>query len=494
MRKYIFPKKCSFYVFLVFLMFFYRYLFSCHVVPVPLFRPSLTCVYEKQLCLDTFCWKKHCIGNVRHAKVHFPKKCSFWVFLVFLMFFSRYPFSCHVVPVPLFRPSLTCVYEKQLCLDTFCWKKHCIGNVRHAKVHFPKKNARSMSFSCFSCFSRYPFSCHVVPFPLFRPSLTRVYEKQLFLDTFCWKKHCIGNVRHAKVHFPKKMLVLCLSRVSRFFPSRYPFSCHVVPFPLFRPSLTRVYEKQLFLDTFCWKKHCIGNLRHAKVHFPKKCSFYVFLVFLVFFFSVPILVPCRSVSVVPAIVNSCLWKTTISWYFLLKKTLYRQRQTCESTFSQKNARSVSFSCLSYFFFLGTHSRLMVHFSYRLILCLVLLGFSCLMLFPFFCSRSISFCVFLVFLVFFSRYPFSCHVVPFPLFRPSLTCVYEKKSIFWYFLLKKTLYRQRQTCESTFFPKNGLNTSKMYRYIFDVLEKNVPVHFWRTKTWENVQYIFGGPPP
>ena len=152
MRKYIFPKKCSFYVFLVFLMFFYRYLFSCHVVPVPMFRPSLTCVYEKQLCLDTFCWKKHCIGNVRHAKVHFPKKCSFWVLLVFLMFFSRYPFSCHVVPFPLFRPSLTCVYEKQLCLDTFCWKKHCIGNVRHARVHFPKKNACSMSFSCFSCF------------------------------------------------------------------------------------------------------------------------------------------------------------------------------------------------------------------------------------------------------------------------------------------------------------------------------------------------------
>ena len=120
------------------------------------------------------------------------------------------------------------------------------------KYIFPKK----MLVLCLSrvsrvCFSRYPFSCHVVPFPLFRPSLTRVYEKQLFLDTFCSKKHCIGNLRHAKVHFPKKMLVLCLSRVSRVFSSRYPFSCHVVPFPLFRPSLTRVYEKQLFLDTFC---------------------------------------------------------------------------------------------------------------------------------------------------------------------------------------------------------------------------------------------------
>ena len=105
---------------IVFVVFFSRYPFSCHVVPVPLFRPSLTCVYEKQQFLDTFCSKKHCIGNVRHAKVHFPKKCSFYVFLVFLMFFYRYLFSCHVVPVPMFRPSLTCVYEKQLCLDTFC--------------------------------------------------------------------------------------------------------------------------------------------------------------------------------------------------------------------------------------------------------------------------------------------------------------------------------------------------------------------------------------
>ena len=146
------------------------------------------------------------------------------------------------------------------------------------------------------------------------------------------------------------------------------------------------------------------------------------------------------------------------------------------------------------FFLGTHSRLMVHFSYRLILCLVLLGFSCLMLFPFFCSLSISFCVFLVFLVFFSRYPFSCQVVPFPLFRPSLTCVYEKKSIFWYFLLKKTLHRQRQTCFSTFFPKNGLNTSKMYRYIFDVLPPKCTGTFLTYQNGLNVQYIFGGPPP
>ena len=82
------------------------------------------------------------------------------------------------------------------------------------------------------------------------------------------------------------------------------------------------------------------------------------------------------------------------------------------------------------FFLGAHSRAMVYFSYGLMPCLVLLGFSCFMFFPFFCSLSISFCVFVGFLVFFSRYPFSCHVVPFPLFRPSLTRVYEKKLFFF----------------------------------------------------------------
>ena len=417
------------FVFLCFSCFFPRYPFSCHVVPVPLFRPSLTCVYEKQLFLDTFCWKKHCIGNVRHAKVHFPKKCSFYVFLVFLLFFYQYLFSCHVVPVPMFRPSLTCVYEKQLCLDTFCWKKHCIGNVRHAKVHFPKKCSFWVLLVFLMFFSRYPFSCHVVPFPLFRPSLTCVYEKQLCLDTFCWKKHCIGNVRHAKVHFPKKN-VCSMS-----------FSC-----------------------------------------------------FSCLFFSVPVLVPCCSVSVVPATVNSCLWKTTISWYYFAEKNIVSATSDMRKYIFPKKMLVLYLSRVYRIFFLGTHSRLMVHFSYRLILCLVLLGFSCLMFFPFFCSLSISFCVFLVFLVFFSRYPFSCQVVPFPLFRPSLTCVYEKKSIFWYFLLKKTLYRQRQTCFSTFFPKNGLNTSKMYRYIFDVLPPKCTGTFLTYQNGLNVQYIFGGPPP
>ena len=74
--------------------------------------------------------------------------------------------------------------------------------------------------------------------------------------------------------------------------------------------------------------------------------------------------------------------------------------------------------------------------------------------------------------FFSRYLFSCHVVPFPLFRPSLTRVYEKTYFLIFLILfaEKTLYLQRQTCESTFFPKNCLNTSKMYRCIFDGLEK------------------------
>ena len=165
-----------------------------------------------------------------------------------------------------------------------------------------------------------------------------------------------------KVHFPKKCSFYVFLVFLMFF-YRYLFSCHVVPVPLFRPSLTCVYEKQLCLDTFCWKKHCIGNVRHAKVHFPQKCSFWVFLVFLMFFFSVPVLVPCRSVSVVPAIVNLCLWKTTMSWYFLLKKTLYRQRQTCESTFSQKKCSFYVFLVFLVFVFLGTRSRAML-FRFR----------------------------------------------------------------------------------------------------------------------------------
>ena len=99
-----------------------------------------------------------------------------------------------------------------------------------------------------------------------------------------------------KYIFPKKMLVLCLSRVSRVCFSRYPFSCHVVPFPLFRPPLTRVYEKQLFLDTILLKKTLYRQRQTCESTFsPKKCSFCIFLVFIVFFFSVPILVSwCTS--------------------------------------------------------------------------------------------------------------------------------------------------------------------------------------------------------
>ena len=380
------------------------------------------------------------------------------------------------------------------------------------KYIFPKK----MLVLCLSrvsrvCFPRYPFSCHVVPFPLFRPSLTRVYEKQLFLDTFCWKKHCIGNVRHAKVHFPK-MLVLCLSRVSRVFSSRYPFSCHVVPFPLFRPSLTRVYEKQLFLDTFCWKKHCIGNLRHAKVHFPKKCSFYVFLVFLVFFFSVPILVPCRSVSVVPAIVNSCLWKTTISWYFLLKKTLYRQRQTYESTFSPK----MLVLCLSrvYRIFFSrypfsSHGVLLVstHTVSRALRFLMFNVFSVLLL-----SFYLVLCLSRVSRVFFSVPVLvpcrSVSVVP-----AIVNLCLWKKTIFWYFLLKKHCignvrhakvhFSQKmvlipQKCTGTFltFWKKCTGTFLTYQN-----GGKCTVHFWRSpplKGWGCCKFvllknhIFGDP--
>ena len=67
--------------------------------------------------LSTFCCPcKNVPKGVGRPCVHFFA----FVFLCFSCFFSRYPFSCHVVLVPLFRPSLTCVYEKQLFLDTFC--------------------------------------------------------------------------------------------------------------------------------------------------------------------------------------------------------------------------------------------------------------------------------------------------------------------------------------------------------------------------------------
>ena len=118
------------------------------------------------------------------------------------------------------------------------------------------------------------------------------------------------------------------------------------------------------------------------------------------FLSVPLLVPCCSGSDVPAIVNLCLWKTTMSWYFLLKKTLYRQRQTCESTFSQK------------MLVLGLARVSHVFFSVPVLV-------------P---CRSVS-------------------VVP-----AIVNLCLWKTTMSWYFLLKKTLHRQRQTCESTFSQK------------------------------------------
>ena len=148
------------------------------------------------------------------------------------------------------------------------------------KYIFPKK----MFVLCLSrvsrvCFSRYPFSCHVVPFPLFRPPLTRVYEKQLFLDTM------------RKYIFPKKMLVLYLSRVYRIFFSRYPFSSHGALL-----VSTHIVSRALRFLMF-------------NVFSVLLLSFYLVLcrsrVSRVFF-SVPVLVPGRSVSVVPAIVNLCL--------------------------------------------------------------------------------------------------------------------------------------------------------------------------------------------
>ena len=95
------------------------------------------------------------------------------------------------------------------------------------------------------------------------------------------------------------------------------------------------------------------------------------------FLSVPLLVPCCSGSVVPAIVNLCFLKNNYFLILFAEKNIVSATSDMRKYIFPKNARSGSFSC-----------------------------FSC----------------------FFSRFPFSCHVVPFPLFRPSLTCVYEKTTM------------------------------------------------------------------
>ena len=102
------------------------------------------------------------------------------------------------------------------------------------------------------------------------------------------------------------MLVLCLFRVSRVF-SRYPFSCHGV----------------LLVSTHAVSRALTFLMFHA--FSVLLLSFYLVLCLSRVsrvFFSVPVLVPCRSVSVVPAIVNSCLGKKHIF-------------DTCESAFFQK---------------------------------------------------------------------------------------------------------------------------------------------------------------
>ena len=118
-------------------------------------------------------------------------------------------------------------------------------------------------------------------------------------------------------------------------------------------------------------------------------------------------------------------------------------------------------------FLGTRSRATSCFLYLLatshVRCLVLLGFSCFTLVPSFCALSISFLCFSRF----SRYPFSCHVVPFPLSGPLLTSFYQAWPYFLILFAHLPMYLQRQTCEITFFPNICLNTSKMYRYILEV---------------------------
>ena len=158
---------------------------------------------------------------------------------------------------------------------------------------FPKK----MLVLCLSrvsrvCFSRYPFSCHVVPFPLFRPPLTRVYEKQLFLDTILLKKTLYRQRQTCESTFSqKKMLVLYLSRVYRIFFSRCPFSSHgallVSTHTVSRALRFLMFNVFSVLLLSFYLVLCLSRVSRV-------------------FFSVPVLVPGRSVSVVPAIVNLCL--------------------------------------------------------------------------------------------------------------------------------------------------------------------------------------------
>ena len=86
-----------------------------------------------------------------------------------------------------------------------------------------------------------------------------------------------------KYIFQKKMLVLCLSRVSRVCFSRYPFSCHVVLFPLFRPPLTRVYENNYFLILFAEKNIVSATSDMRKYIFPKNARSMSFSCFSCFF-------------------------------------------------------------------------------------------------------------------------------------------------------------------------------------------------------------------
>ena len=84
------------------------------------------------------------------------------------------------------------------------------------------------------------------------------------------------------------MLVLYLSRVYRIFFSRYPFSSHGA-LPVSTHTVSRALRFLMF------------NAFSVLL-----LSFYLVLCLSRVSFSVPVLVPGRSVSVVPAIVNLCL--------------------------------------------------------------------------------------------------------------------------------------------------------------------------------------------
>ena len=124
-------------------------------------------------------------------------------------------------------------------------------------------------------------------------------KNNYFLILFAEKNIVSATSDMRKYIFPKKMLVLYLSRVYRIFFSRYPFSSHGA-------LLVSTHNVSRALRFLMFNAFSVLLLSFYLVLCLSRVSRV--------FFSVPVLVPGRSVSVFPAIVNLRLWKKI---YFLI---------------------------------------------------------------------------------------------------------------------------------------------------------------------------------